>query len=373
MKKISKYILITIIIIQSFFIFREAQAQVTPIPNTPPLGWCVFPTGFGKTATVSEIGKDRCVKPATEGGRGGNWYATDPKIPTGTPLPTTPGTPFITPPVKNYVLLAPIPCDPQDDGCDPSGELKEYDPSTSTNAIGSYLNLMIKIFIGLCAVLAMIMIVVGGLEYMTSELISSKESGKQKITGAILGLLLALGSWAILNTINPELLNTEAKSLTQAVVEVQLEGESLSDAVTSEGGTPPTTPTALCQSGIKQTKSGMFACGNIAQNLDNMIDEAKKAGLNISGGGYRTNDQQTRLRIKNCAGNTTDRNAKCTPPTAIPGASRHNNGLAFDLKCDGITIQNTGNNCFVWLKENASRFGLYNLSGEAWHWSVDGR
>ena len=53
---------------------------------------------------------------------------------------------------------------------------------------------MIKIIIGLCAVLAVIMIVIGGLEYMTSELTESKAHGKESIKNAILGLLLALGA-----------------------------------------------------------------------------------------------------------------------------------------------------------------------------------
>ncbi|MEI8175100.1 MAG: hypothetical protein WCG28_04080, partial [bacterium] len=42
---------------------------------------------------------------------------------------------------------------------------------------------------------------------MTSELISSKEAGKESIRNALLGLLLALGAWLILNTLNPDLLN----------------------------------------------------------------------------------------------------------------------------------------------------------------------
>ena len=51
------------------------------------------------------------------------------------------------------------------------------------------------------------MIVMGGMEYMTSELVHSKEAGKEKIVHALLGLVIALGAWALLNTINPNLLN----------------------------------------------------------------------------------------------------------------------------------------------------------------------
>jgi len=144
------------------------------------------------------------------------------------------------------------------------------------------------------------------------------------------------------------------------------EGETIADAVMSEGGIPTSTPTVVCPTGIQRTASGMFACGNIAQNLDSMINAAKNAGLNITGGGYRTPEQQRQLRIKNCNGNETDRNAQCRPPTAIPGASRHNNGLAFDLKCNGVLIQALDNECFKWLQINAGRFDLSNLPGEPW-------
>lgn len=119
-----------------------------------------------------------------------------------------------------YHYLAPLPCD-GGEGC-VGGELQTFDP-TGENKIGLYLNVMIRIFIGICAVLAVIMIVVGGLEYMTSELVSSKEQGKHRITGAIFGLVLALGAWTILNQINPNLLNTDLKSLKTAEVEVTLD------------------------------------------------------------------------------------------------------------------------------------------------------
>ncbi|MEJ0001711.1 MAG: hypothetical protein WDN09_00775 [bacterium] len=76
------------------------------------------------------------------------------------------------------------------------------------NALSIYLNMIIKILIGIAAVLAMIMIVAGGIQYMTSGLVSSKEAGKHRITNAIIGLLLALAAYLILFTINPDLLKT---------------------------------------------------------------------------------------------------------------------------------------------------------------------
>jgi len=72
------------------------------------------------------------------------------------------------------------------------------------------------------------MIVIGGIEYMTTELISSKEAGKERIRGAILGLLLALGAWTLLNQINPDILKTDLSSLQNVTVDVTTQNFALS-------------------------------------------------------------------------------------------------------------------------------------------------
>ena len=86
-----------------------------------------------------------------------------------------------------------------------------FDPTSTAgpNSLGRYLNPMITIFIGICGVLAVIMILMGGIEYMTSELVSSKEAGKERIRDALFGLLLALGAWTLLYTLNPDLLKSD--------------------------------------------------------------------------------------------------------------------------------------------------------------------
>lgn len=142
-------------------------------------------------------------------------------------LPSRQTVPNSTAPDSNYNLLAPLPCEPgSNPGCTPNENggytLKTYNP-TENNNIGGYLNLMIRIFIGLCAVLAVVMIVLGGIEYMTSELISSKEAGKDRILHSIYGLLLALGAWTILNQINPDILKSDLETLTTQTVEVTLD------------------------------------------------------------------------------------------------------------------------------------------------------
>lgn len=78
----------------------------------------------------------------------------------------------------------------------------------SSLSFGNYVNGFLKVLIGLAAVLAVIMIVVGGIQHMSSsDSVSLKTEGAKRATNAVWGLLLVLGSFAILNTINPNLVN----------------------------------------------------------------------------------------------------------------------------------------------------------------------
>lgn len=115
---------------------------------------------------------------------------------------------------KGYELLAPL------DG------FKSFD-TTQTCAFGRYLDIVIKLFIGICAVLAVIIIVVGGIEYMTSELVSSKEHGKGQMTQAVLGLILALSAWLILDRLNPKLLELCLDQIPNATP-IAIEGDEAS-------------------------------------------------------------------------------------------------------------------------------------------------
>ena len=64
--------------------------------------------------------------------------------------------------------------------------------------------------LSMAAVLAIAMIVIAGIQMMIPSP-GAKEDAKKKIMNAVLGLLLAVGSYLILNTINPNLLKLELK------------------------------------------------------------------------------------------------------------------------------------------------------------------
>ncbi len=90
-----------------------------------------------------------------------------------------------------YVLLEPVPA------------IGPKVTSYGDYFAGAYTTILV-----VAVALAVLMIVVGGIQYSASSINPGlKEEGKHKIAGAIGGLLLALFSWLILTTINPTILD----------------------------------------------------------------------------------------------------------------------------------------------------------------------
>jgi len=79
--------------------------------------------------------------------------------------------------------------------------------SSQNVSLSSYLGWLFPFALTVTAVLAVIMIVIGGLEIVGGGNEGLKTSGKKKIEGAIYGLLLAVSAYLILYTINPDLVN----------------------------------------------------------------------------------------------------------------------------------------------------------------------
>jgi hypothetical protein len=79
--------------------------------------------------------------------------------------------------------------------------------TSTVPSFGEYLAIVFNILLILAGVLSFLMIVIGGFQYMAVDSITGKAGGKERIKNAILGLLIALGAWIILNTINPDLIN----------------------------------------------------------------------------------------------------------------------------------------------------------------------
>lgn len=77
----------------------------------------------------------------------------------------------------------------------------------NSQGLADFLNNLYKYLVGLAATLAVILIIWGGLEISTQDSISSKSAGRERITQAIIGLVLVLSPVLVFSLINPAILN----------------------------------------------------------------------------------------------------------------------------------------------------------------------
>jgi hypothetical protein len=124
------------------------------------------------------------------------------------------------------------------------------------------------------------------------------------------------------------------------------------------------------------TGGSITVAESIGGSVQQLLNAARADGVSLCGGGYRSSDDQIAVRRSNCG---TSNYAiyempasDCTPPTARPGSSQHEQGLAIDFTQGGSTLDSSDSG-FRWLDSNAAGYGLYNLPSEPWHWSTTGR
>jgi len=79
-----------------------------------------------------------------------------------------------------------------------------------TNSLSGFLSSLFTAAISVGAILAVLRIGYAGYLYMTTDAWGSKTHAKEVIGDVVLGLLLLLGTWLILNQINPQILNLNA-------------------------------------------------------------------------------------------------------------------------------------------------------------------
>ena len=115
----------------------------------------------------------------------------------------------------------------------------------------------------------------------------------------------------------------------------------------------------------------------IADDVEGLLEALEAEGFDMGGWGYRTHERQIELRRSNCGSSDwaiwEKPSSTCAPPTARPGRSNHEKGLAIDFTESGRLIIRRDSAVFRALQQIAPQFGLQNLPSEPWHWSVDGR
>jgi hypothetical protein len=288
----------------------------------------------------------------------------------------------------DYTLLAPFPgltdipsantCAQKEAAATAAGTAQ---PVCDVNGL---LNYAMKLLIGLSGVVLVLRLMYEGYSYMVTDVPFLKASSKAGFFSALLGLLLALTSFIILNTINPKLVN-ETVNVSQLNIGVT-EPDVDSAPLTSNAPLPPAgTAAGACTAGVTTVtvqQSSFIVCSTyngipFAANLQSMLTAAYAANITLGGWSFRSDAEQVALRKAHCNGDTTNKSATCTPPTALPGHSNHESGLAIDFTCGAGTgavgsYNFKSTKCFTWLQQNAGTYKLINYSAEPWHWSWNG-
>ena len=187
-----------------------------------------------------------------------------------------------------------------------------------------------------------------------------------------------LGEVASLDAIDAELAAEIAE--TESAISSELAriaaAEEAARRAAAGGGGPPagvTFPT----SGEIVNAGGIWVHQSIAANVSALLQAAAADGIVLAGGGYRSHQRQIELRRAHCGSSEYAiwqmPSYQCRPPTARPGRSNHERGLAIDFTYNGRGITSRSSPAYQWLAANAASYGLYNLPSEPWHWSVNGQ
>ncbi len=204
--------------------------------------------------------------------------------------------------------------------------------------------------------------------------LKAAEDAKQRVADSVEARLeQSLAEVVSLDAIDQKLAGQIAERQRRLAAAVAARRRTTSDAPrASRASAPIRTSGSISLTTVR----GITVASEIAGNLEALLEAASADGFNLSGGGYRSSDGQIAARQANCG---TSNYAiyempasSCSPPTARPGQSMHEQGLAIDFTSNGSLIQGRSNPAFGWLARNAGRFGLANLPREPWHWSTNG-
>ncbi|KKP56254.1 MAG: hypothetical protein UR80_C0048G0004 [Parcubacteria group bacterium GW2011_GWB1_35_5] len=240
---------------------------------------------------------------------------------------------------NDYTLLTPLP-----------GLSKTL---SGDNVLGTYLPAIFKIAIGLAVVAAVLLIVIGGIQYITTDAIQGKSQGKERIKNAIFALIFIISAWLILYTINPKLLtlnlNISPVTITAPAGGTLISGVGLVQQITNQcpncGPIRDGLNYSLSQSYINQLNCP--TCAPLAEKIP-------------MGGNTNTNvlpDTSDRLLLlqKDLPSNISWYVSEAWPPVVEHASSCHKTGSCVDISF-GSTAP-TGNTVKTFM-DNAYTSGL---------------
>lgn len=126
---------------------------------------------------------------------------------------------------------------------------------------------------------------------------------------------------------------------------------------------------------------GITVAPAMAGPLRQLLEDMDRQGYQLTGWGHRDAAEQIQLRRQNCGSSDWAIHhmpvMQCSPPTALPGTSMHELGLAVDFRLvldDGTTVPIADDpQAVAVLHARAARFNiLFTVPGEPWHGSLGG-
>ena len=225
-----------------------------------------------------------------------------------------------------------------------SGATRE-DGAVSVPFIGQYVNIVYRYMVGIVLIVAIVMVVYGGFRYLTGATSGNVSKGKEIIRDALIGMLLTLGAYVILNTINPATVSFEPLRISQisrGLSDWELE-ELEADASASLGSagaglyTNPAAPSGSSDgfvtvdtSRLERLDEDCEGTNSTAIHLNTPVDPSfieplrraaqrfcqlrgSNTSWHIRGGGYRGPELSLRLWLKRCLNRI-----NCTTGTGAP-------------------------------------------------------
>ncbi|MBP6912006.1 MAG: hypothetical protein KBB88_02295 [Candidatus Pacebacteria bacterium] len=228
----------------------------------------------------------------------------------------------------SYTLLAPLPIKGAESGTISIGS--NDGPNGPNFDFGDYINGLLTFAIGIAGALAVVMIVVGGIQYMSTDNFGEKMEGKGRIMNAVGGMLLLIGAYMILNTLNPNLIDFNFK-----INQVTIEADPILDASTApEKKADGTYSSALC-TGYIDGATWPTDIPTLRNNIENTPGEALPGlGIDVRSS-FGTGEEGY---CKNVG------DPKCTTVYYTPATATRLNGDLAQLKqnCVGCSLVITG-------------------------------
>ncbi|OHA84699.1 MAG: hypothetical protein A2408_03670 [Candidatus Yonathbacteria bacterium RIFOXYC1_FULL_52_10] len=236
-------------------------------------------------------------------------------------------------------------------------------PAGQGTTFMQYAPAFFTVLIATAGILAVVMIVVGGIRLVVSGASESERSkGKEQIGNAIAGLVLIALSWLILNVINPNLVNVQFSVPASPAVIINGSGSSF-----FSGGSV---------SGSRSTATGgpYQTCTSCVSLSSSIPQKGVGAGCSVPvGGGGCVVDATTAQKLENMAATMQARGVawevtEMWPPTRAHQAACQNNGPQM-ATCVDAAIRSTPSATNVQTTIDAARqAGLrphYEVSSEA--------